>query len=149
MGIELSSFNDKQLAMMPAETRKQFGKAGCTSGEALAKETLVLERKLHDQFKAVCVRNGVNVIHSNPVRKSSIACGQPDFACSRNGRCIHIEFKIWPNKLSTEQERRIISLLTNGDPTFVCTHTPDHSALKEATDLLIEYLDVKLTKEDQ
>jgi hypothetical protein len=149
MGIELSSFNDKQLAMMPATTRKQFGKAGLTNAECLTKETIVLERKLHDQFKAVCVRNGVNVIHSNPVRKSSIASGQPDFNCSRNGRCIHIEFKIWPNKLSKEQEQRIISILSNGDPTFVVTETPTHSALKEAIDLLIEYLDLKLTKEDQ
>jgi hypothetical protein len=149
MGVELSSFNDKQLAMMPAETRKQFGKAGRTSGEALAKETLVLERKLHDQFNSFCARHNVDVWHSNPCRKSSIGEGLPDFLCWKGGAAIAIEFKVWPNTLSKVQEQRIIRLLSNGNPTYVCTETPMHSALAEACDLLSKYFDLKLTKEDQ
>ena len=119
--------------------RKKLGRAGITACEAWRRETTKLERKIHDEFASWCRRNEITFWHSNPTRKSSIGVGLPDFLCVRGGRCIGIEFKVYPNTLSPEQLLKISELREHGTGVCVCTEGPDNSAYAEATSIVAEY----------
>jgi hypothetical protein len=77
------------------------------------------ERDLHEKFEGWCRINGVAVVHSRMDRKTSQACGVPDFVCLKNGAGCCVEFKAHaiPNDhLSDEQEAWMISAVDAGVP---------------------------------
>lgn len=139
MGIDPRLLTDRQLRLISPADRKPLGKAGMTAGEALTKETKTLERKIHNDFTGFCNRHGIDVWHSNPVRKSSIGEGLPDFLCLRSGLGVCIEFKVLPNKLSRVQENRIARLRENGNMVHVCEESGPGTAYNDAVKLLTAY----------
>jgi hypothetical protein len=147
MGIDPAMLTEAQLRLIPEADRKPLGKLGLTKAEALRQETFKLERKIHDEFSGFCQRNQITIWHSNPVRKSSIRPGLPDFLCWKSGRAIAIEFKVAPNKLTTEQEIVFTELKANKNPAYVCEEDQEGAAYRQATALLRIYFN--LTEEAQ
>ena len=123
--------------MIPAD-RKKLGRVGMTAAEAQHRYVTRTERHIHDQFTSFCRRNGIEPIHSNPVRKSSTRSGLPDFICWKD-RAIGIEFKIAGNDLSPIQRKVINEQLAKGNTVYVVTETEPGSAYKEATRIVKEF----------
>ena len=137
MGIKLDQLTEPILVRMEKAERKRYGVRGMTRTEALERETSRLERDIHNQFTMFCMRHKVIVWHSNPVRKSSIRMGLPDYLCLKNNLPILIEFKVLPNKL-TEKQKEVfeeIVLCGNSKP-YVCVETESGAAYHQAVSLL-------------
>jgi hypothetical protein len=130
MGINPAQLSERQRAMIePAAQR--------TDKRLRPSNNKLTERDIHAQFTGFCRRHGIIVWHSNPVRKSSIATGLPDFLCWRNGIAVAIEFKVGPNTLTSEQKHvfQAIKDAGNGD-VHVCTETAPGTAYAAATAIL-------------
>jgi hypothetical protein len=143
MGIDPAMLTEAQKRLMPKAERRKLGRAGLTRAEALHIATTRLEREIHDQFSSFCLRNGIDVWHSNPTKKSSIGTGLPDFLCWKGGRAICIEFKIKGNPLSKIQESRIDTLIAHGNPVHVCVEDEPGLAYIKATGILRDYFNLE------
>ena len=142
MGVDLNQLTEQQLARIDPRDRKKLGRRARTRAECLQMETARLERQIHAQFAGFCHRHGVDVWHANPTRKSTIAKGLPDFLCWRSGWAVAIEFKIFPNKPSPEQETRFAELRAHGNAVHVCTESSTHSAYQEAITLITAFFNL-------
>jgi hypothetical protein len=92
-----------------------------TPEERILKANLELERDLHSHFAGWLRRNGFYPFyHADPVRRSTIAVGLPDFGVFRDSRIVFIEFKVGKNKLSAEQEEVMTGMSTAGNVVLVC-----------------------------
>ncbi len=78
------------------------------------------ERELHQRFSAWLNARWIPFLHSRTDRKTTTACGDPDYLLALNGRCLFIEIKVDKNKLSPAQEARIGYLRTAGNRVEVC-----------------------------
>jgi hypothetical protein len=142
MGIDTARLNDHMLVRMEPADRKRLGKNGRTKSDALHDETRKLERAIHDQFTSFCKRNDIIVWHSNPVRKASIRTGLPDFLCWRNGKALGIEFKVFPNTMSTEQKDVFHECFQCGNTVHVCEESPSNNAYAQAIMLIAEFFEL-------
>jgi hypothetical protein len=107
---------DRVLRLIDPADRKPMGKAGRTSAECEEKNSQESERKIHNQFIGWLRRNGFeHFYHSNPVKRSTIEEGLPDFGIPAQGRILLGEFKVKPNKLSPVQERVFAELRKGGN----------------------------------
>jgi hypothetical protein len=76
-----------------------------TTEEGAAKYALDQERQMHSLFSGYCHSHGILFVHANPVKKSTIRIGWPDFSCFYpEHHFLAVEFKVRPNALTPEQE---------------------------------------------
>lgn len=81
------------------------------------------ERDLHDQLERwlrVHEKGPIPFIHSRFDRKSTIACGWPDFTVMFDGKGACVEFKVEGNKLTVEQEKIHGELWRANVPVMTC-----------------------------
>jgi hypothetical protein len=84
----------------PAERKRHV--TACEADERYARDT---EREMHSLFSSYCALHGIRCVHANPVKKSTIAPGWPDWSCFGPGaRILFIEMKVRPNVLTPLQE---------------------------------------------
>jgi hypothetical protein len=132
MGWKPSFLPNRVLECMNREDRPK-GLAGLTNQEAEAKRVFELEIDLHNQFWGFLRRNGFeDVEYSNPRRSTRARRGRPDFLVCRNNRRLGIEFKINPNKLSTDQVKFFEMAQRQGNSCLCCYDYP--SAVSAVTE---------------
>jgi hypothetical protein len=132
MGIPIEQLSDSQLSMIEPGERKPLKRRGMTAAELRDKSCKILERKIHDQFTGFCKRNRFIVWHSNPVRKSSIRTGLPDFLLWKHDLALGIEFKVPPNDLTTQQIGVFEEIKFAECRVVVCTETSPGAAYMQA-----------------
>lgn len=81
---------------------------------------MLSERELHQRFSAWLNARWIPFLHSRTDRKTTTACGDPDYLLALHGRCLFIEIKVGANKLSPAQEARIDYLRKAGNRVEVC-----------------------------
>lgn len=108
---------DRVLRLVDPAQRKVMGKAGVTTAEGAAKETLRLEREDHAQFLQWLRLHNLPFIHARTDRKSSIQEGWPDFSIfGKDGRVLFVELKLPGKRLDPLQRETGNLLLQNGFP---------------------------------
>lgn len=75
---------------------------------------------IHNPFKAWLNARWIPFRYDRPDKKTRTTRGEPDFLITWMGRCLHIEAKIPPNKLSPAQEARIAFIRKSGNRVEVC-----------------------------
>ena len=130
------------LSKMDPQERKRLGNAGRTQMEISTRQYIQSERKIHDQFCSFLRRHELPFVHTNPTRKSTIVPGFPDFQVTRRIRSIYIEFKIAPNQLQKVQVEYLDFLIHNENIVHVITETEPGTALKWASDIIIEFFNL-------
>jgi hypothetical protein len=125
MGIEISSLNEKQRALIdPADRRllKIF-----TSKERIAKAERGMERKEHEIVLAWCYRHEIKYIHAACHRRvRDLEPGFPDFLFYRAGRYLLVEIKVTGGQLSDDQRKFHLALTRQGDEVRV-THSGEET----------------------
>jgi hypothetical protein len=139
MGVPLEQLTDSQIALIDARDRVPLKRRGMTAAEVRDKRCKILERKIHDQFNGFAKRNGFIVWHSNPIRKSSIRTGLPDFLLWKNNLGLGIEFKVPPNELTVEQINVFYEIGVAGCKVVICTETEEGAAYMKATREVIKF----------
>jgi hypothetical protein len=120
---------DRILRRIDPAERRALGKAGRTIAECEEKNSFENERKLHNQFIGWLRRNGFgHFYHSNPVKRSTIEGGLPDFGIPAQGRILFGEFKVKPNGLSAVQARVFNEMRSAGNEVQVW-HTYQEAVL--------------------
>jgi hypothetical protein len=124
--------------MEPADRAKLPKELRLTANERQTVAVNKLEREMHNGFS-----NWLNLrkrffsfVHTNPVRKSTIRKGWPDFTVLHRGRALLIEFKVPPNSLTAEQKDVFQELSVAGNQIYVCT------TLEDAIHLTIEHFNL-------
>jgi hypothetical protein len=123
---------DHVLSKMSAEDRAKLGRAGMTYAEASAKGESRLERHRHGIFSQFLNLMGFEHIHANPVKRSTIEPGHPDYTLTPpHAPAFYIEFKTEEGRLSGDQERVIARLRGKGYAVFVLTDVREAMRITE------------------
>ena len=137
MGINPAQLNDKQKQLIDSKDRKLLGRYAKTIGQIAKQKAIRLERHIHDEFSSFCRRNRIVVWHSNPVRKSSIAAGLPDYLCLKNDIPVTVEFKLAQNDLTNQQKQKFSEIEESGNrKVLLCVETTEGAAYHKATEHL-------------
>lgn len=97
------------------------GNAGLTAQECGERYKAKCEKEMHIIFEQWLNLNNVPCVHSRMDKRTTTACGTPDFVVMYKGKVICIEFKMPGNGLSKEQELYFALLEATGTPIFVYT----------------------------
>lgn len=79
------------------------------------------EQEIHNALIAWLKKEKIPFIRSRMDKRTSTACGDPDFACFRNGRACLLEIKAGGNKLSLAQVARIGEFASAGTTVWIAT----------------------------
>lgn len=133
MGIDPTQLNDRIRSRMTPADRKKLGKRGETFAEADRRRVSRNERDIHYKFIGFLRRYEIPYIHSNPIRKSSIKKGKPDFFVGPiDDRGFSIEFKVPPNDLTNAQKDEIAFLLQKRNTVLIAEETSEGAAYTAA-----------------
>jgi predicted transglutaminase-like cysteine proteinase len=113
--------------MEPADRAKLPKQIRLTAAECSANNDRKRELTMHAEFaRWLTLRKKViSYIQANPTKRSTIQKGHPDFTILYMNRCLMIEFKVPPNRLTPEQIERFSELSAAGNETIVCTSAGD------------------------
>ena len=127
----LTRMDPGDRAKLPKEVRS-------TAAERQTVAVSRLEREMHNGFSSWLNlrKQFFGFVHTNPVRKSTIKKGFPDFTVLHHGRVLLIEFKVPPNGLTPDQKDVFHELSVSGNQIYVCT------TLEDAIHLTIEYFNL-------
>jgi hypothetical protein len=118
MGVDLSSFNDKQRGLIDPADRKQLGRAGMTAAEGHERLVRRLERDEQNTLAAwLSLREADGVLvydWSATHRRTTNRRGFPDFRIYRGDRALLGEMKIEDGRLSGDQVEMLAKLSRAG-----------------------------------
>jgi len=118
MGIDLTSLNEKQRALIDLSDRERLRIS--PSGGGRTKMIRKLEGDEHQQFLGYLERNEYAYAHSRTDKPTTTNLGVPDFLVG----ALALEFKLPGNKLSPEQETWRRRHEARGHPYFVVSSYP-------------------------
>lgn len=122
------------LKCMTAEARKEYGKAGLTAEECVAKQDYRAEVAIHNQYKSFLHRRHLLYLYASPNKRSPLPPGWPDFSVfGPMEKTLFIEFKTLAGNLSEDQERVMLSLALIGHVVHVAR------SYEEGTQLTLQH----------
>lgn len=146
MGCNPAILRDSFLSKMEGSERRKLGKAGRTRAEISERQLREAEKQIHDDWQGFCDRHDIYTTHAATDRRSTIRKGHLDFACSKNNRIMFIEFKVPPNKVTTEQERELARLRVCGNTaSYVVEERCRGAALRLAIELATQFFQLGAT----
>lgn len=125
VGIDPRQLNDKQVELVDQSQRRMVinARGFDTAVRKKAQAEARLERKTHEDYIGFLRRNELAYVHANPVRKSTIQKGCPDFVVTGGEkygyRACYGEFKRPGQKLSEVQQEYVNDLLAKGCKVYV------------------------------
>ena len=106
------------LELMQPEDRPK-GRAGMIAAEGHERMVRKLERQEQATLVSWLNLNDLPYYHPNPVKRSRIQVGAPDFAVFFRGQVIFLEFKVEGGRFSEAQETFIAKLIICGCLVFI------------------------------
>lgn len=116
----------QRLAKQNPEPEQPEPDDACPSGREV--------KELHDPFMDWCALHCITYVHLRTDKRSTAACGVPDFVCLYGGRYALVEFKTESGKLTKAQKEWHDTARLNGVSVLVT------SSFKEATLYVAERL---------
>jgi hypothetical protein len=102
------------LRLMSSADRRRYAGGQLTNEEAYVKASRRAEKEEHNLFINWLGLHGLQFRHDRMDKKTSGTVGWPDFTIVVGGRCLLGDFKVYGNKLSSEQKERFGALSRTG-----------------------------------